>query len=611
MLRVHKFFILSSLISLLVACHDLSQSSRSETMPVPSAAELFGNPDYPGFSYGGYRGKSREMVPTKMELADDMKILSAMGIKIIRTYNTSAYPQAARLLAAIRDLKRQDPDFEMYVMLGAWIESENAWTSKVNHHRGHSRNNSSEIAAAVALAIEYADIVKAIAVGNEAMVQWAVQYFVTPAIILKWVNYLQTLKQSDKLPADLWITSSDNYESWGGGAKHYQTKDLAALIEAVDFVSLHTYPFHESYYNPDDWGVLREEENLTEREVIKASMLRAAQSAMSQYQSTVDYVQSLGLDKPVHIGETGWSSHSGGVYGASGSRAADELKEKLYYQYIRDWTNSAGITCFYFEAFDEQWKNEDDASHSENHFGLFSINNEAKYALWDEVDQGLFDGLTRNGDPIIKSYNGHEHALMLDVLRPPLKREMANRKIKTVNRESVAGRAVTANSYVVLHDAMLPAEHNSVTYPSNELKLNAWEGTSRIEMSALGIIEVATGTGKWWGGGIEIQGGTGENLSNFSSGHLHFDIRGDASATFNIGFQTGVFLAGTQTNNFVSFGAHSNNVLSKQWTRHSVPVVELNRGADLTDVTSVLYLWSDARKSQQHIDLKNIYYTQD
>ena len=124
------------------------------------------------------------MVPTKMELADDMKILSAMGVKIIRTYNTSAYPQAARLLAAIRDLKRQDTDFEMYVKLGAWIESENAWTSKVNHHRGHSRNNSSEIAAAVALAIEYADIVKAIAVGNEAMVQWAVQYFVTPAIIL-------------------------------------------------------------------------------------------------------------------------------------------------------------------------------------------------------------------------------------------------------------------------------------------------------------------------------------------------------------------------------------------------------------------------------------------
>ena len=80
MLRVHKFFVLSSLISLLVACHDLSQSSRSETMPASSAAELFGNPDYPGFSYGGYRGKSREMVPTKMELADDMKILSAMGI---------------------------------------------------------------------------------------------------------------------------------------------------------------------------------------------------------------------------------------------------------------------------------------------------------------------------------------------------------------------------------------------------------------------------------------------------------------------------------------------------------------------------------------------------
>jgi hypothetical protein len=42
-----------------------------------------------------------------------------------------------------------------------------------------------------------------------------------------------------------------------------------------------------------------------------------------------------------------------------------------------------------------------------------------------------------------------------------------------------------------------------------------------------------------------------------------------------------------------------------------VPVVELNRGADLTDVTSVLYLWSNTRMSQQHIDLKNIYFSQD
>jgi hypothetical protein len=40
---------------------------------------------------------------------------------------------------------------------------------------------------------------EAIAVGNEAMVQWAVQYFVYPPVILKWVNHLQGLKAKGML----------------------------------------------------------------------------------------------------------------------------------------------------------------------------------------------------------------------------------------------------------------------------------------------------------------------------------------------------------------------------------------------------------------------------
>jgi hypothetical protein len=33
-----------------------------------------------------------------------------------------------------------------------------------------------------------------------------------------------------------------------------------------------------------------------------------------------------------------------------GSKATDEYKEGLYYQLLREWTNNAGISCFYFEA---------------------------------------------------------------------------------------------------------------------------------------------------------------------------------------------------------------------------------------------------------------------
>jgi hypothetical protein len=50
--------------------------------------------------------------------------------------------------------------------------------------------NAIEIDEAVRLANQYPDIVKVIAVGNEAMVKWA-ELLVQPSTILKWVNYFK------------------------------------------------------------------------------------------------------------------------------------------------------------------------------------------------------------------------------------------------------------------------------------------------------------------------------------------------------------------------------------------------------------------------------------
>jgi hypothetical protein len=130
-------------------------------------------------------------------------------------------------------------------------------------------------------------------------------------------------------------------------------------------------------------------------------------------------MKSLGIDKPVHIGETGWATISDGFYGAEGSRATDEYKQGLYYKHMRDWTNKAGITCFYFEAFDEQWKDAANPNGSENHFGLFTLDGKAKYPLWDMVDQNVFDGLTRDGNPITKSFDGNKKYLLQVVQAPP------------------------------------------------------------------------------------------------------------------------------------------------------------------------------------------------
>ncbi len=383
-----------------------------------TAADILGNPEYLAISYGGYRQKSRDIQPTIAELKEDMKILSAMGIKILRTYNVQLQ-QAPNLLKAISELKKEDKSFEMYVMLGAWIDCQNAWTDMEPNHEVESEQNAEEIDRAVALAKAYPDIVKIIAVGNEAMVRWATSYFVRPNVILKWVNHLQGLKKSGELPKDLWITSSDDFSSWGGGDSSYHTEDLKELIKSVDYISMHTYPMHNSHYNPAFWLVPENETNLSESEKIESAMQRALKFSQKQHDSVTNYINSLGVNKPVHLGETGWSTVSNGHYGINGSRATDEYKSGRYHELMRNWTNKDKISCFYFEAFDEKWKDSHNSKGSENHFGLINLEGQAKYALWDLVDKGVFKGLTRDGNDIIKTYNGNKEALMKDVLAPP------------------------------------------------------------------------------------------------------------------------------------------------------------------------------------------------
>lgn len=383
-----------------------------------TAADLLGNPAYPAVSYGGYRERTRDIVPTVEELTEDLRILNAMGIKILRTYNTQQFPHAERLLEAIRKMKENDANFEMYVMLGAWIDCKDARTETPDHSKEDVEANTAEINAAVRLANTYPDIVKIIAVGNEAMVHWQAGYFVEPGIILKWVNYLQDLKKEGELPSGLWITSSDNFASWGGGDSSYHQPDLEKLIRAVDYISMHTYPFHDTHYNPDFWYVPAAEQDLPEMEQVQRAMQRAVDYAKMEYQAVKDYVAGLGIEKEIHIGETGWATMDNYLYGEEDSKAADEYKQKNFYDTITAWTAQENISCFFFQAFDEPWKDGTNPVGSENHFGLFTVDGQAKLVLWDMVDAGVFEGLSRGGNPIRKSRGGDLEEIMKGVYPP-------------------------------------------------------------------------------------------------------------------------------------------------------------------------------------------------
>ena len=407
-----RYFIIS--LFLLASCSQSGDLSMDK-----SAKEFIGNPDYPAISYGGYREKSREQQPTINEIKEDLLIMHAQGFRVFRTYDLH-HPFAENTLKAIREIKQADSDFEMYVMLGAWIQCKDAFTENPIHEEEDFEGNKFEITEAVRLAQEYPDIVKIIAVGNEAMVHWAWSYHVPPKFVLKWVKYLQELKASGDLNDDLWVTSSDNFASWGGGSDDYHNDDLDELIRSVDFVSMHTYAFHDTHYNPSFWNLDAELANTDKQDIIKQAMKRAIEYELNQFDSVKEYVHKIDPSKEVHIGETGWSSVASDLYGYGGTEAADEYKLGLYYQMISDVCYSMSITCFYFSAFNEPWKDSTNENGSENHFGLFTVDGKAKYPLWEQVDNGVFDNLTRGGNPIVKTYNGNFEALLNDSNIPPI-----------------------------------------------------------------------------------------------------------------------------------------------------------------------------------------------
>jgi len=425
---------------------------------------------------------------------------------------------------------------------------------------------------------------------------------------LKWVNFLQDAKLSGKLNKDVWITSSDNYESWGGGDTVYHTQDLVDLMNAVDFISVHTYPFHDSYYNPSFWGVLPQEETLAFDAMTHAAMERAVSYAKKQYQGVVEYMRAQKINKPVHIGETGWATIDAAAYGNAGSKAADEYEQKLFHDLMRQWTNEAGISLFFFEGFDEQWKRADSPDDSENHFGLVTLDNEVKYTLWTAFDEGAFDGLTRDGKPLRKSFDGNEVALLSEAMMPPFKSQMAVRSIHTTNTRRQTGDPVTESMLVIVHNEVDGTADNH-SYPSAPLKLIPWEGTSTIELLPSGEIKVETRDGNWWGASLEVAADLGENLTLFKDGYLHLEIRGSEDVNFGLGFQTGNYLRGDQVNNFAQFGPNTEYPVTDHWQSYILPIKAINAGANLADVTNIIAFLGSQKAPNRTLYLRNIMFS--
>ncbi len=541
-----------------------------------SAQEILGHPDYKAIAYGGYRNVDRAQAPTVADIKEDLQILDAMGIRILRTYHARLYDHTPNLLKAIREMKESDPSFEMYVMLGAWMQCEGAWTDQPNHLKGDEAENRAEIEQAIALAKAYPDIVKIIAVGNEAMVHWAASYYVHPRIILKEVLALQALKAKGELPADLWITSSDNFASWGGGDASYQVPALDSLIEAVDYLSVHSYPFHDTHYNPEWWWMPEEDDTLVDFMQVKMAVDRGVERLIDQLEAVHEYQVSLGVKKPMHLGETGWASADNVLYGAEGSRAADEYKQTLYYLWIRRYCEEKGMACFYFEAFDEPWKDGTNPGGSENHFGLIGTDGLVKMPLWKAFDEGRFDGLSRGGKPLRKSHGGNEE-MLVDLSQHPPKRSEQPALL-----QSAADSAKWLFAWPNDKDR---ASFERVQY----MNLNAWEASCELRQTEANTLLIEAGAGDWWGASLSLKEAI--DLSAYAEGYLEISLKGSPETTFEIGWQSGLYEDGSQQNASIAVGAGTEYPLNlEEWQTYRIPMENMKAETNLKDVRAPLYV---------------------
>ena len=183
-------------------------------------------------------------------------------------------------------------------------------------------------------------------------------------------------------------------------------------------------------------------------------------------------------------------------------------------------------------------------------------------------------------------------------------------EIATINENREFGTPVTEDTYVILKDNFSLSGNANATYPTKEIKLNGWEGTSYMRLLKGGVVEVTTGLGDWWGAGLEIKGnGKGENLTEFANGTIHFEMRCESKSSFEVGFQTGHFANGTQTNNFADFGPQKKYATSKDWKSYSLKISELNNNAKLDDVTGLLIFREIDKMDGKKVFLRNIYYS--
>lgn len=174
------------------------------------------------------------------------------------------------------------------------------------------------------------------------------------------------------------VTTDDNWAFWAAAPK--------VITDVVDFAAVHTYPLLDTFYDPGLWDWRQKAASDSQR---AAAMTAAAiAEAQRQFGEARAFLDRVGLrDLPMLIGETGWVA----VDTAGGPALpfrAHPVNQKLYFDALQQWATEGRAgrgpqAVFFFQAFDEQWKQGDDG------WGLFNKNRQARYVIQGQGTCGV------------------------------------------------------------------------------------------------------------------------------------------------------------------------------------------------------------------------------
>jgi exo-beta-1,3-glucanase (GH17 family) len=292
---------------------------------------------YSGFREGQHPDRGAGAVnPDQDEILEDLRILVTHGFGLIRLYDSGE--NSSTTLQLIRE-----HGLPIRVLLGIWLDAEFSnhlgcpWLDEPipeDRLTANALRNAAELRRGIELARRFDDIVVAVNVGNEALVDWN-DHMVPLANVIDYVRHV-------KASIDQPVTVADNYVWW--------RRDGGPLVTEVDFLGVHTYPQWEG---------------------------KTIDEALAYTIENIEGVHAAHPGKPIAVLEAGWAT----IATEFGDRAS-EASQTRYYDELQRWANATNTTVFFFEAFDEPWKGDpNNPRGAEKHWGLFKVDRMPKRVM--------------------------------------------------------------------------------------------------------------------------------------------------------------------------------------------------------------------------------------